>query len=218
MFPEHGRDARTLLKSADMAMYQAKAKGRNNVRFYTQSVGHAVQMRMSMETSIRLALDNDQFTVFYQPIVDLKSQRIRSFEALVRWHYPEFGVVSPAEVLPFSEESGLIGPLGLCVLRLACEASQRWDGLTDTPVNVAVNLSAKQFSDRHLIASFRRIFDEVGISPTRLEFKVTENTVMYDVARSVAMLKELKRSWRGDLYRRVWHRLFITSVFEEIST
>jgi len=192
MYPEHGADVRTLLRSADMAMYQAKAEGRNNIRFYNQEVGEAVQTRMSMETSIRSALDNDQFTVFYQPIVDLQEQRIRSFEALVRWNHPELGVVSPVDFIPLAEESGLIGPLGLRVLRLACEQAKFWETVIDERVHVAVNLSAKQFSDRHLVSSFRRIFDEVGICPTRLEFELTENTVMHDVDRSVAMLKELK--------------------------
>lgn len=94
-------------------------------------------------------------------------------------------MVSPADLCILAKESKLIASLGPRVLRLPCEAAQRWDGLTDTPVNVAVNLSAKQFSDGHLIASLRRIFDEVVISPTRLESEVTENTLMHDVARSV---------------------------------
>ena len=192
MYPDDGTDVRTLLRSADMAMYQAKAEGRNNVRFYTQAVGQAVQTRMSMESSIRTALDKDQFTVFFQPIADLKQGQIQSFEALVRWNHPELGVVSPAEFVPLAEESGLIGALGLRVLRLACMEAKRWDAIADHPINVAVNLSALQFSDRHLVSSFRKIFDEVGIDPARVELEVTENTVMHDVDRSIGMLKEFK--------------------------
>ena len=192
MYPDDGTDVRTLLKSADMAMYQAKAAGRNNVRFYTEAVGQAVQTRMSMENSIRTALDKGQFRVYYQPIADLRTGMIQSFEALVRWDHPELGVVSPAEFVPLAEESGLIGPLGMQVLRLACEEIKIWDRLADHPINVAVNISAVQFSDRHLVSSFQQVFDDVGIEPNRVELEVTENTVMHDVDRSIAMLKEFK--------------------------
>ncbi len=192
MYPDDGTDLRTLLRSADMAMYQAKAAGRSNVRFYSQDVGHAVQTRMSLENSIRTALDEDQFRVYYQPIADMRTGKIQAFEALVRWDHPELGLVSPAEFVPLAEDSGLIGPLGMRVLQLARREVKRWDSVAEHPINVAVNISAKQFSDRHLVSSFKQVFDEVGIEPNRVELEVTENTVMHDVDRSVAMLKEFK--------------------------
>jgi diguanylate cyclase (GGDEF)-like protein len=191
MYPEDGSDVQTLLRSADMAMYEAKDEGRNHVRFYSHAVGQSVHTRMSMESRIRAALDRDEFTVFYQPIIDVNTSRICSFEALVRWEHPEMGMVSPVKFVCLAEESGLIGPLGQTVLRKACaQACEIEEAGFDT--TVSVNLSARQFSDLHLVDTLRKIFDSARVDASRIVLELTENTVMHNVERSISMLKELK--------------------------
>ncbi len=191
MYPADGTDVRTLLRSADMAMYEAKGEGRNHVRFYSHAVGQAVHTRMSMESSIRTALDRDEFTVFYQPIVDVNTSEVCSFEALVRWEHPELGMVSPDKFIPLAEESGLIGQLGQSVLRQACAQASAIEA-AGYDATVSVNLSARQFGDLHLVKTFRQIFDDAGVDASRIALEVTENTVMHNVERSISMLNELK--------------------------
>jgi len=191
MYPEDGSDVQTLLRSADMAMYEAKDEGRNHVRFYSHAVGQAVHTRMSMESRIRAALDRDEFTVFYQPIIDVNTSRICSFEALVRWEHPEMGMVSPVKFVSLAEEWGLIGPLGQTVLRKACaQACEIEEAGFDA--TVSVNLSARQFSDLHLVDTLRKIFDNARVDASRIALELTENTIMHNVERSISMLKELK--------------------------
>ncbi|MCP5155386.1 MAG: EAL domain-containing protein [Ectothiorhodospiraceae bacterium] len=192
LFPDDGDDAVTLLKNADTAMYRAKDGGRNTAEFYTSAMGSQVQARVSLESSIRRALESDEFRVFYQPVVDLPSGRLLGFEALVRWQHPELGLVSPGEFVPVAEESGLINPLGLLVLERACRDCRAWQARSQRPVRVAVNLSGRQFAERDLVEVVARTLSRTGLAPTLLELEITENVVMQNTDDSVAMLRELK--------------------------
>ncbi len=193
MYPRDGDDSVTLLKNADTAMYRAKDHGRNTYEFYTPEMSTEVQVRMSLESSIRRALDREEFVVHYQPLVELATGTLVSFEALVRWEHPELGLVSPAEFVPLAEETGLIKQLGRWVLREACSRARRWQTLAGRPVRVAVNLSGKQFSDRDLVGHIAGVLEDAALAPSQLELEITENTVMHNTDTSIAMLLELKR-------------------------
>jgi diguanylate cyclase (GGDEF)-like protein len=193
LYPSDGADSVALLKNADTAMYRAKDQGRNTFEFYTPDMGTQMLVRMSLESSIRRALDREEFTIHYQPLVDLASGRLISFEALVRWQHPDLGLVSPADFVPLAEETGLIKPLGRWVLREACVQSRRWQDVAPHPVRVGVNLSGKQFADQELVRHIAGTLEENDLSPSLLELEITENTVMHNTDTTIAMLSELKR-------------------------
>lgn len=193
MYPADGRDAVTLLKNADTAMYRAKEHGRNTYQFYTPDMGTQVLVRMSLETSIRRALKRDEFTIHYQPVVDLGSGALVCAEALVRWEHPELGLVPPAQFIGLAEETGLIKPLGRWVLRNACQRARQWQSVSNHPLRVAVNLSGKQFGDHHLVENIHEILQDVGLSPALLELEITENTVMQNSDNAICMIGALKQ-------------------------
>ena len=193
MYPTDGRDAVTLLKNADTAMYRAKEHGRNTYQFYTPDMGTQVLVRMSLESSIRRALEKDEFTIHYQPMVDLGSGALVCAEALVRWQHSELGLVPPAQFIALAEETGLINPLGKWVLRSACACAKQWQSDRERPLRLAVNLSGKQFGDHRLVASIQEVLAETGLDPTLLELEITENTVMQNTDNAVSMISELKR-------------------------
>ena len=192
MFPQHGDDASTLMKNADTAMYRAKDAGRNNVRFYTSEMGTQMLVRMSLESNMRRALDAGEFRLHYQPQVDLQTGQLVAVEALVRWQHPQIGQVSPGQFIPLAEDTGLIHRLGAWVLETACLQAVRWYEQGRSPFRVAVNVSGKQFDDSDLVGNISRIVRRTGLDPTLLELELTENVVMRDVERSLAMIDELK--------------------------
>jgi diguanylate cyclase (GGDEF)-like protein len=188
IFPDDGEDVRALLKSADMAMYRAKESGRNHYQFYSPEMGDRVNVRMSLESSIRRALDREEFSVYYQPVVDVSSGRISSLEALVRWIHPELGIVSPADFIPLAEETGLIGPLGEWIIEDVCRQYRSWERAGVGPQRVAINLSSRQLNNPDLVRRVGDIVDDVGMSAESIIFELTENTVMQNAEGSVSML------------------------------
>lgn len=192
VFPDDGRDVRTLLRSADMAMYRAKESGRNNYQFYTPDMGDRALVRMSLESSVRRALDRQEFTIFYQPIVDLKSGQLGSLEALVRWQHPELGLVSPADFIPLAEETGLIIPLGEWILKHVCGRIRQWFDAGIHPPRVAINLSSRQLGERELVDTVAKTLERNRLPPSALTFELTENTVMENFESSVDMLHQLR--------------------------
>ncbi len=193
MYPSDGRDAATLLKHADIAMYRAKDLGRNTYQFYSADMGARAFERLTLETSLRHALERDEFALFYQPQVDVRDGRIIGFEALLRWQHPDLGLVPPADFVALLEETGLIMPVGEWVLRQACAQGAAWHRQGAADLRVAVNLSSRQFSDGELTRTVVDIAAEAGFDLTCLELEITESILMQHSATTMGALRELDR-------------------------
>jgi diguanylate cyclase (GGDEF)-like protein len=186
--PNDGCDPDELLKNADMALYRAKAEGRGTYRFFEAKMDADMQARRLLEVDLRGALARDEFEVHYQPLVDLQTARLNGFEALLRWHHPGRGLVSPAEFIPLAEDIGLITPIGAWVLRQACTEAAGWPG----ELTVAVNLSPVQFRSKTLTLDVVAALGASGLPARRLELEITEAVMLQDTETTLATLKELK--------------------------
>ncbi len=181
-----------LLKHADSAMYQAKAAGRNTMRFYDPNMQTALEARITLMSELRLALQRQQLRLYYQVQVDHLLRPVGA-EVLLRWEHPEHGLVSPIKFIPLAEESGLIVPIGLWVLQTACKQLQTWqsDALT-RDLTLAVNVSAKQFWQDDFVTQVQRVLQESGANPNRLKLELTESTVLDNFEDIIAKMQELK--------------------------
>ena len=192
MNPQGGQDEQAIMKYADMAMYLAKEEGKNNYQFYTDDMkAHSIE-RLTLETNLRRALENNEFSLHYQAKVDFRSGSITGVEALLRWSTPDLGSVSPAQFIPLAEETGLIVPIGLWVLREACTQNMAWqrDGLP--AIRMSVNLSMRQMNDDDLIEEIEKVLLDTGMPPHLLELEVTESTIMQNSERAVMVLTAIK--------------------------
>lgn len=190
-YPDDGANVEVLVKNADMAMYRAKAAGRNSFALYSPEMGALVTERRSMENKLRKALDRGELTVYYQPKVDLRTGRVTGMEALARWPSPELGMVPPMLFIPMAEETGLIEPIGEFVLRAAC-AQNRVFQLSGCPrLQVAVNLSVVQFQQTTLIETVKRILQETTLPPHLLELEITESVAMQNIDHTLSVLRSL---------------------------
>ena len=192
LFPLDGDDSHTLLKNAGAALYKAKRSGGANYQFFTADMHELASRRLAFETNLRRALQNQEFLLHYQPRVSVDSLQITGVEALVRWQHPQLGLVSPSEFIPLAEDTGLIVPIGEWVLREACEQNRRWQEQGFAPVQMAVNISARQFHDQHLPQTVIRILDESGLSPTHLELELTESSIMQNAEFAEGVLNRWK--------------------------
>ena len=193
VFPQDGGNARTLLKNADAAMYQAKESGRNNVQHYHAKFDAIASERLEIETALRHALDRDEFCVFYQPQLCLKTGHITGVEALVRWRHPRWGILTPDRFLSIAEECGLIIPIGRRVLKQACAQLRTWQDLGLPRITVAVNLLGREFWNHELLADVRDVLDETGIDPAYLDIELTEGVLMQNTDGALRILSALKR-------------------------
>ena len=189
--PDDGRDAATLLKYAETAMYHAKDCGRDNAQFYSASLTKQAVQRLELDASLRAALDRGEFHLLYQPKLDVASGRIDSVEALVRWTHPVRGLVSPADFIPLAEANGMIEELGRWVLRTACIDAARWNRAGHA-LSVAVNLSPVQFRDPDLLQVVVGVLEQTGLDANQLELEVTEGAVMENSAVTIATLNALR--------------------------
>jgi diguanylate cyclase (GGDEF)-like protein/PAS domain S-box-containing protein len=187
--PRDGKDTDEILRNADMALYCAKAEGRDTWRFFKPEMGANALARRGIETDLRSALANESFDLYYQPILDLKDGRIVTCEALIRWPRRERGVISPAEFIPIAEEMGIIADIDQWVLKQACMECRRWGD----KINVAVNLSSIEFSRGNVPQIVHDALTASGLAPHRLEIEITETTLLQDTTKSRAALHELKR-------------------------
>ncbi len=192
VYPEDGADSATLLKNADSAMYRAKDQGRNNYQFYTKELTTEAIERLALETSLRRALEREEFELFYQPQYDLRSGRLIGAEALVRWRHPELGLISPVRFIPLAEEIGLIEPLGRWILDTACAQAKSWESAVYPPISIAVNLSATQVVRGSVVQSVRESLRAAQLPGNRLELELTESVFMDQSAQVVHTLQALK--------------------------
>jgi diguanylate cyclase (GGDEF)-like protein/PAS domain S-box-containing protein len=186
--PEHGTDVDQLVKNADLALYKAKSEGRDAYRIFEDAMGVEVRMRRAHQIDLRNALSNDEFELYYQPIVDIPARQTASIEALIRWHHPQRGIIPPADFIPLAEESGLINQIGEWVLRKACSDALHWP----PHIKVSVNLSAVQFRKIGPIDSFCQTLRESGLPPERLELEITESVLLQGSAENVETLHRLR--------------------------
>ena len=186
--PADGREPDVLMKNADLALYRAKADGGGTYRFFELEMDARMQARHAIEMDLRRAVVNGEFEIYYQPIIDLKSGRVTSCEALIRWHHPRRGMVPPLEFIPVAEETGLIVPIGEWVVRQACAEAAHWPA----DITVSVNVSPAQFKSRKLVQTVIGALASSGIAPDRLELEITELVLLQESEGAFAVLHQLR--------------------------
>ena len=191
IFPDDGADADTLISNADMAMYRAKEHGRNQYHLYNQSMNAKASRRLALETNLRKAMEREEFFLNYQPKVNVKTGRVVSFEALVRWRNEELGLVEPKQFIPLAEETGFIVQLGEWVLRTACAQNRSWQDARYPAMRVAVNFSPRQFQILRLADMVERVLAETDLAPCWLELEVTEGIMLQNMENTITTLRRL---------------------------
>ncbi len=186
--PDHGVDAEKLFQKADAALCRGKRDGRGSVRFFEPELDDKLEAKQALKLDLRHALERDELEVFYQPLVDTRSGRVTSCEALLRWHHPRQGMVPPDLFIPLAEETGMIGPIGDWVLIQACRDAAAWPA----NIKVAVNLSPVQFREVELVKRVTAILDGTGLSPDRLELEITESVLLAGSDANLVTLRALR--------------------------
>ena len=186
--PSDGLEIDQLLRSADMALYRAKADGRGVTRFFEPEMDAKMQARRTLELDLRRALAQGEFELYYQPLIDMETTQVSGFEALVRWNHPTRGLVSPTEFIGVAEEMGLIVPLGEQILRAACVEAAGWP----QSIRVAVNLSPVQFKTKGLALAVASALAASGLAPNRLELEITEGVLLQESELTLAILHQLR--------------------------
>jgi diguanylate cyclase (GGDEF)-like protein len=186
--PGDGATPERLLRNADIALYLAKTEGRGTVRFFEPEMDARIQLRRTLELDLRVALIRNEFEIYYQPLISLAAGKITGFEALLRWHHPVRGLVSPAEFIPVAEETGMIVAIGAWVLRTACFEAESWPA----NISLAVNLSSVQFKKGDLVSTVRAALAASGLRPQRLELEITESVLLHDSVAIVSALHQLR--------------------------
>jgi diguanylate cyclase (GGDEF)-like protein/PAS domain S-box-containing protein len=192
LYPDDGKDAQTLLKNADMAMYLVKQQGKNSFRFYSPEMNVHLMERLSLESALRRALERGELVLLYQPRAGVDNSLVSGVEALMRWQHPTQGMISPAEFVPVAEDAGLIASIGEWVLRTACQQLRGWREQGLPPLRMAVNISPKQFLQDSLIQVVREALHNAGVEPSRLELEITEEMVIRNPERATRLLAQLK--------------------------
>lgn len=192
VFPQDGEDAETLIKNADTAMYQAKDNGRNGIQFFRPEMNVRAVERQSIEQSLRVALEREEFVLHYQPKIDLASGAVIGAEALVRWMHPTRGLVAPAHFIPIAEQSGLIAPIGRWVLGEACRQMGVWLGAGMTLRNIAVNVSAVELGEERFFSEVLAALAHSGLAPSFLDLELTETVLMKRIEATAALLQRLR--------------------------
>ncbi|MDH3509870.1 MAG: EAL domain-containing protein [Gammaproteobacteria bacterium] len=192
LYPDDGVDIDTLMKNADVAMYQAKNAGRNSVRFYSGTMSLRSLERLQLENSLRYALQRNELFLHYQPQINLKTKRMIGVEALLRWEHPVHGSVSPSRFIPLAEECGLITPLGEWVLATACRQTKAWQDKYERELDIAVNLSSQQFFSSDVASVVLKTIYEAGLTPNSMHLELTETILMNDVKATIITLNKLR--------------------------
>ncbi len=192
IYPEDGKSHTALIKNADAAMYHAKEQGRGNFQFFTENMNTKALEQLSFESDLKMAMKRGEFSLHYQPQIDLSSGKIVGIEALLRWLHPDRGLVPPSVFIPIAEECGAIAAIGEWVIRAACRQNKAWldAGLPSVPV--AVNLSAIQFRQKNIVGTIAGILEETGLPPRLLELEMTEGIIMHDADSTIKTLRAIK--------------------------
>ena len=191
IFPADGDSVDVLLKHSDTAMYHAKEQGRNNFQYYSNAMNAAANERLLLEGEVRHATEREEFVVYYQPQIDLRSGRIVGAEALVRWQHPQRGLLGPAEFLQAASDTGMIRTIDEWMLRAACRQNRAWQQRGLAVPRVSINVSNSLFHGTTLLKAVEAVFAETGLMPDRLELELTESVAMRNVDTSLTVLREL---------------------------
>ena len=192
LYPKDGAEAGTLFRNADTALYRAKEDGRNCVRFFASEMNERIMQFFVLERDLRQALKEEQFELYYQPIVSLADRGRVGAEALIRWRRPDGGMVSPAQFIPVAEDAGLIVPIGQWVMEHAMRQAAQWNRRGGKPLYVSINLSLRQFRDAGLVEAVKANLDRTGIDPALITLEITESAVMQSVEQATRILEALK--------------------------
>ncbi|GIZ12442.1 bifunctional diguanylate cyclase/phosphodiesterase [Pseudomonas sp. NCCP-436] len=192
LFPDDTECVEQILRNADSALFKAKSSGREGYAFYVQALTDYARQRVELASSLRHALDNQELRVYYQPLHDLRSNRLVGMEALIRWLHPQRGLIPPGEFIPIAEDSGLISAIDTWVLDQACRQMKRWSGQADAPSFVAVNISSRLFGRGELEQKVAQVLEQTGLRADQLELEVTESAVMEDPATAQNLLTRLR--------------------------
>jgi len=191
LYGKDGEDAQSLLINADAAMFRAKQYGGNRLEFYRAEINAEMPKQLELETDLHAAIENSQFQVYYQPLVNLKTGQVTGMEALIRWVHPTRGFISPIHFIPLAEETGLIVPIGEWVMREACRQTKKWHDMGFTSLRVAVNLAEKQLRQESLIAIIENVLSDTGLHSKFLELEITETAILDETV--IHLIKEFKR-------------------------
>lgn len=192
IFPQDGDNPMILIKNADAAMYKAKAKGKGSFEFYMHDIGEKSLMRLELENHLRQALENNELSLDYQPLIDMRTKHIVSLEVLMRWKHPTLGFIPPIDFIPIAEESGLIISLGTWALQTACAQAKAWQKEGLPPLTIAVNVSGHQFKQDNFIKIIKNILNDTGLEGKYLELELTESALFSDVSALLFKLQQLK--------------------------
>ncbi len=193
VFPLNGEHSTAILQNAGAALYRAKTQGGNNYQFYSADMNAMALNRLALETSLRQAIDNQEFITYYQPVVNLASNRIVGLEALVRWQHPQLGVLPPSEFLGLAEDTGLILSISESVMRSACFQTREWQLQGLSGLRIAVNISARQFQQKDLIDKVIHALGESRLDPSCLELELTETSIMENPESAARILTEIRK-------------------------
>lgn len=191
--PLDGNEVDTLIRNADIAMYLAKEKGKNNYQFYQPETEAFIQRKYELENKIRKAIHNQEFELHYQPKFDLSTNEMIGAEALIRWNDPELGTIQPAEFIPIAEETGLIVPIGDWVMKQAYRQLKAWQESGIKDLIVSVNISARQFLNKDLVFKMDSIIKELDLNPKYINLEITESMAMIDISHSTKQMRDLKK-------------------------
>ncbi|QZY57285.1 putative bifunctional diguanylate cyclase/phosphodiesterase [Crassaminicella profunda] len=193
LYPEQGKEIYEIIKNADTAMYSAKENGKNNYKFYTPLMNKQLLEKLEMKNNLRHAIKRNEFTLYYQPQIDMNSRKIIGLEVLIRWSHPTLGLIPPYKFIPIAEESNLIIAIGEWVLKTACKQNSKWIKMGFPPLKIAVNLSARQFQQKNLVKAVSDILQKTKIKSELLELEITESLAMKDLNFTIKILKKLRK-------------------------
>jgi diguanylate cyclase (GGDEF)-like protein len=191
VYPEHGKDAETLLKNADAALSQAQKYNSNNYQYYDRTINSQAHELLTLENFLHSALKKEEFLLYYQPIVNVVTGKIAKMEALLRWQNPQIGLVAPNIFIPIAEQNGEIIPIGEWVLKTACSQNKAWQNMGLSPIKISVNLSVRQFQQPNLVSTIVNILEQTKLSPDYLELELTESITIQDTKLAKTILKEI---------------------------
>ena len=192
IYPTDGDDVETVMKNADIAMYKSKSVGKDNFQYFDPAMNASALQRLAVENELRRALKQDEFVLYYQPIIHLKTGRVASAEALIRWRHPKRGTVPPMEFIPIAEEAGLIYDIGLKVFDLLKRDLSLWRR-NDLRPKVAVNISPKQLSEKNLLPAVRSFVNDTGVEPGQLTLEITESGIIHNLEEAREVVDEIKQ-------------------------